>query len=146
MVTDILVPDPDRTQEYFFLQEFLSIKHWQTLAPYTTSVKMVTLCQEDKYVFKKAFKSSIVRTKEKLKNGINIEAEQISQLLADALKNRSTDITYFANLVGGLQEKFLDRINMNLNDLFKNNHSLINNAILSSRLMAFCSRIIEVSK
>ena len=107
---------------------------------------MVTLCQEDKYVFKKAFKSSIVRTKEKLKNGIIIEAEQISQLLADALKNRSTDITYFANLVGGLQEKFLDRINMNLNDLFKNNHSLINNAILSSRLMAFCSRIIEVSK
>lgn len=36
---------------------------------------MVTVCQEDKYVFKKALKSSIVRTKEKLENGLNIEAE-----------------------------------------------------------------------
>lgn len=63
---------------------------------------MVTVCQEDKYVFKKAFKSSTIRTKEKLQNGLNIEAEQISQLLTDCLKNKSTDVTYFANLIGGL--------------------------------------------
>ena len=100
------------------MQEFLSIKHWQTLAPYSSSVIIVTVCQDDKYVFERAFTRSIIRTKEKLQNGINVEAEQISQLLTDCLKNRSTDIAYFANLVGGLQEKFLDRINMNLNDLF----------------------------
>lgn len=50
---------------------------------------------------------------------------------------------YFVNLIGGLQEKFLDRINMGLNDLFVNNHALRSNSILSSRLMAFCSKIIE---
>ena len=107
---------------------------------------MVTVCQEDKYVFNKAFKSSIIRTKEKLENGLNIEAEQISQLLTDCLKNRSSDIAYFANLIGGLQEKFLDRINMSLQDLFLKNYALKNNPSLSSRLMAFCSRIGEVSK
>ena len=35
---------------------------------------------------------------------------------------------------------------MNLNDLFLMNHSLKNSSLLSSRLMAFCSRIMEVSK
>ena len=35
---------------------------------------------------------------------------------------------------------------MNLNDLFLMNHSLKNSPLLSSRLMAFCSRIMEVSK
>ena len=107
---------------------------------------MITVCQEDQYVFKKAFKSSIIRTKEKLENGLNIEAEQISQLLTDCLKNKSTNISYFANLIGGLQEKFLDRINMGLNDLFLKNHGLKNDPVLSSRLMAFCSKIIDVSK
>lgn len=72
------------------------------MAPYTSSVTMVTVCQDDKDVFKMAFKSSIIRTKEKLENGLNIEAEQISQLLTDCLQNKSTDIAYFANLVGGL--------------------------------------------
>ena len=34
---------------------------------------------------------------------------------------------------------------MGLNDLFLKNHSLVNNSVLSSRLMAFCSKIIDVS-
>lgn len=48
--------------------------------------------------------------------------------------------------MGGLQEKFLDRINMGLNDLFLKNHGLKGNPILSSRLMAFCSKIMEVAE
>lgn len=104
---------------------------------------MVKVCSEDKYVFNQAFKSSIIRTKEKLQNGLNIEAEQISSLLTDCLLHRSSDIAYFSNLVGGLQEKFLDRIHMDLNDLFLKNHMLTKDPVLSSRLMAFCERIIE---
>ena len=96
------------------------------------------VCEEDKYVFNQAFKSSIQRTKDKLENGLNIEAEQISSLLTHCLRNRPSDVPYFANLIGGLQEKFLDRIHMNLYDLFINNHALKNDPILSARLMAFC--------
>lgn len=145
MQFDLLSQRQEDNQEYYFLQEFLTIKHWQTLAPYTSSVFIVKVCEDDKYVFNQAFRSSIQRTKEKLENGLNIEAEQISQLLTQCLRNRSTDLAYFANLVGGLQEKFLDRIHMNLNDLFINNHALKSDPILSARLMAFCQKILEVA-
>ena len=62
----------------------------------------------------------------------------MSQLLTNCLKNRATDIEYFANLVGGLQENFLNKINMSMNDLFINNHALKRDPVLSSRLMALC--------
>ena len=75
MTFDLLADRPEATQEYFFLQEFLKIKHWQTLGPYTSSVTMVTVCQDDNYTFTEAFKASIRRTKEKMANGLSIEAE-----------------------------------------------------------------------
>ena len=62
---DLLASSPEETQQYYFLQEFLTIKHWQTLPPYTSSVSIIKVCNEDSFVFKKAFTSSVVRTKAK---------------------------------------------------------------------------------
>jgi hypothetical protein len=30
--------------EYFFLREFTTLKHWQTLIPFGTSIQIVTVC------------------------------------------------------------------------------------------------------
>ena len=137
--------DDSQKPEYYFLKEFLTVQRWITLPPYGTSITTLTICQDDKFVIKSALLSSIVRTKEKLQNGVNIEAEQISQLLMDCLKNRHTDVQYFANLVGSLQENFLNRIHMGLNDLFLHNHALKNDPIMSSRLMALCKKVMQVA-
>ena len=40
--------DSTKGQDFFFLREFMTIKHWQTLAPYGTSIQLITVCQEDK--------------------------------------------------------------------------------------------------
>lgn len=69
MSCDLLAESPEDTQEYYFLQEFLTMHHWETLEPYTSSVKLITVCKEDKYVIERAVKSSIMRTKEKLAMG-----------------------------------------------------------------------------
>lgn len=44
MTYDLLSSRPEESQEYYFLQEFLTIKQRQTLTPYTSSVIMVTVC------------------------------------------------------------------------------------------------------
>jgi hypothetical protein len=57
------------------VKEFLSVQRWQTLPPYGSSITTITVCKDDKFVIKNALLSSIMRTKEKLQNGVNIEAE-----------------------------------------------------------------------
>jgi hypothetical protein len=73
MVQNIL--DPKESPDYYFLREFLSVKYWQTLTPYASSVLLITACDEDTFIFSKALQRSIERTKEKLLNGLSIEAE-----------------------------------------------------------------------
>jgi hypothetical protein len=84
---------------------------------------------------------SIERTKLKLINGKDIEAEQISLLLTDCLKSKYQDGAYFARLVGSLKENFLDKINMTLYDLVHFNSKLKNDPELFSNLMALCQNV-----
>lgn len=52
-------------------------------------------------------------------------------------------MAYFANLIGSLQENFLDRINMTVNDLFLANHMLKNDPVLTANLMALCEKLLQ---
>jgi hypothetical protein len=54
-------------------------------------------------------------------------------------------VGYFTNLVGSLQENFLNRINMGLNDLFINNEGLKNDSVMTSRLMALCKKLMQIA-
>jgi hypothetical protein len=62
------------------------------------------------------------------------------------LKQRPNDTTYFANLIGSLQENFLDKINMDVNDLFLRNYILRNDPILTGNLMALCEKIMAAQE
>ena len=66
---------PSEGPNYFFIKEFMTRKYYQTLAPFSSSIILVTLCQDDKFIFQKALQSSIERTKEKLISKANVEAE-----------------------------------------------------------------------
>lgn len=79
-------------------------------------------------------------------NGENIESEQISLLFTDILERTPEDTIKFANIIGSLQESFLDKLNMNFNDLFVNNNKIKNDPVLASRMMALCHRIAEVAE
>jgi len=76
MVKDLL--DSVKAPEYYFLREFISTERYQSLPPFGSSIVLITVCPDDKFVFQNALKSSIMRTKEKLLNGLDISAEQIS--------------------------------------------------------------------
>ena len=66
MTTNLLEDPAAQKQDYYFLREFLGIKHWQTLQPYESSITVITALQEDNYIFQEALQRSIDRTKEKL--------------------------------------------------------------------------------
>lgn len=69
IVTSSLLPSKNQfsdTQEYYFLREFMTIKHIQTLIPFSSSIQIVTVCPDDKFTFQKALSKSIERTKHKL--------------------------------------------------------------------------------
>lgn len=63
MVQNLL--DSSERPDYYFLREFLSCKYWHTLAPYSSSVLLITACEEDKFTFQMALQKSVERTKEK---------------------------------------------------------------------------------
>jgi starch synthase len=65
-------------------------------------------------------------------------------LFTDILERHPENISKFANVIGSLTENFLDKLNMTFFDLFMNNSMLKNNPLLSSRLMALCTRISEI--
>ena len=45
MTSDLLDASSDQgSTDYYFLQEFLTIKHWQTLQPFTSSATLITVC------------------------------------------------------------------------------------------------------
>ena len=53
-------------QSYYFLREYMEIKHEQVLIPFSTSIQQVTICPEDKQIFQKALTNFIDRTKQKI--------------------------------------------------------------------------------
>ncbi len=121
------------------------MRHINSLRPYSTMVLGVTLCDNDPYVFKVALESSIDRLKRKLLKGQDISNEYLSLLLSDSLIDHPTNIQRVANVLGSVQENFLDKINMTFFELLINNHRIKNDSVLASRLMAMCLRIIEAS-
>jgi hypothetical protein len=65
--------------------------------------------------------NSFERIKEKLHQGLDIEADQVSLLLRDCILKRSDDGAYFAGLVTSLKENFLDKIHMTFLDFVLKN-------------------------
>jgi len=61
--------------EYYFFKEFVTMKHFEKLPPYGSSMKLITICNQDKFIFQKALTRSIERTKDKLIKGEDIAAE-----------------------------------------------------------------------
>jgi hypothetical protein len=52
----------------------------------------------------------------------------------------------FADIVGSVQQNFLDKLNISFNDLFIHNEKLRNDPLLASRMIALCTRIIEIAE
>lgn len=105
----------------------------------------VSICDDDQFIFKKCLTTSIERTKRNLLSGKSIETEQISLLFTDCVEFNPSDIDRFANVIGSIQQSFLDKLSVNFKDLFQNNQRLTSNAELSSRLMAMCGKLIRES-
>ncbi len=53
---------------------------------------------------------SLERTKQKLASGQSIESESISLLYTDILEQSPQDVVKFANVIGTLQETFLEKL------------------------------------
>lgn len=66
-------------------------------------------------------------------------------LFSDIIENSPEDIVKFANIVGSVQENFLDKLSISFNDLFIRNDKIRNDPVLASRMLALCSRIIEIA-
>lgn len=66
-------------------------------------------------------------------------------LFTDIIENSPEDIVRFANIIGSLQENFLEKLGLSFNDLFINNAKLREDPVLASRLLALCSRIVEIA-
>ncbi len=68
-------------------------------------------------------------------------------LFTEILEKNPRDIVTFANIIGSLQENFLDKMaGLQFYDLFYHNHKLKTTPELSSRLVALCKRIVEISE
>ena len=137
---------PDSVPQYYFLKELLHMKTSLNLQPFHSSIQGLTICQDDPFVLKKALTQSVERTKSKLLLGQSIESEQISLIFTDILEKTPHDIVKFANVIGSLQDNFLSKFGMTFNDLFIHNYKLKNDPKLSSRLIALCSRIMEIAE
>jgi len=55
-------------------------------------------------------------------------------LVTDILEKTPNDVVKFANVIGSMQENFLEKINLQLYDLISHNHKLKSNPTLTSRL------------
>lgn len=105
----------------------------------------VSICDDDQFIFKKCLTTSIERTKKNLVSGRSIETEQISLLFTDCVEYNPQDLERFANVIGSIQQSFLDKLNVSFKDLFANNQKLTSTPELSSRLMAMCGKLIRES-
>lgn len=119
MIKNIISDDKD--PEYYFLREFIELNAPKTLPPYHSLMISVTICEEDQFIFKKCLTNSIERTKRNLLAHKSIETEQISLLFSDCVEKNPTDIDRFANVIGSIQQSFLDKLNIEFRELFVNN-------------------------
>jgi len=122
--------------EYYFLREFVELRQLQTLAPYRSLIISLTICDDQQPVFKKCLTNSIERTTKNLVAGKSIENEQISLLFSDCIENTPHDIHRFANVIGSIQNSFLDKLEVHFRELFVTNAKLSSSVELSSRLTA----------
>src|ERR1017187_1098242 len=67
-------------------------------------------------------------------------------MITNIVEKETENVAKFANIIGSLQEKFLDKLNIDMFELFYNNHKFRNDFKLASRFVAICSRIFEVSE
>lgn len=132
--------------KYYFLREFLELREMKTLRPYRSSIVSLQIIMDDQYIFKKCLTTSIERMKRNLFTGESIESEQISLLFTDCVEHNHLDIERFANIIGSIQTSFLDKLNVSFDKMFKFNHKLTSNAVLGSRLMAMCEKVVESSR
>jgi hypothetical protein len=119
MIKNIISDDKD--PEYYFLREFIELHSAKTLPAYHSLMVSVTICDDDQFIFKKCLTNSIERTKKNLLAHRSIETEQISLLFSDCVEKNPTDIDRFANVIGSIQQSFLDKLSISFSELFINN-------------------------
>lgn len=64
-------------------------------------------------------------------------------MFTDCVEKNPTDIDRFANVIGSIQQSFLDKLSINFKELFVNNQKLTSSVELSSRLVGMCEYIIN---
>jgi len=138
-----LISDAQADPEYYFLREFIELRQLKSLPAYRSMMVSVTICEDDQFIFKKCLTNSIDRTKRNLLSGKTIENEQIALLFSDCVENHPGDIDRFANVIGSIQNSFLDKLSISFKDLFINSAKLSQNAVNASRLTAMTGYIIK---
>jgi len=66
-------------------------------------------------------------------------------LFSDCVEHNPGDIERFANVIGSVQNSFLDKLSISFRDLFINSQKLSANPVNASRLMAMTGYIISQS-
>ena len=115
------------------------------MRPFQSAASGISICSNDPIFLKKTLAQSIERTKVKLTSGQSIESERISLLFTEILEKSPVDIVKFANMVGTLQENFLEKLNLSFNDFISQIHKVKSDATLTSRLQALSQKIVEIS-
>jgi hypothetical protein len=131
--------------EYYFLREFIELRKVENLPSFRTIMISLTVCSDDQFVFKKCLTQSIERTTKNLVAGKSIENEQISLLFSDCIEKSPSDIHKFANVIGSIQQSYLDKLQINFRQLFITNSRLVGNLEMSSRLMRMTKVLIEAA-
>ena len=119
MVKNLISDQAD--PEYFFLREFVELKQQRVLPPFRSLMMSLTIMNDEQFIFKKCLTASIERTTKNLQAGKSIENEQISLLFSDCVENNPHDIRRFANIIGSIQNSFLDKLGINFRSLFVTN-------------------------
>ena len=64
-------------------------------------------------------------------------------LFTDCLEHDPDNIEKFANIIGSIQNSFLDRLDISFEKMYKLNRKLTENLQLQSIMIAMCQKIVE---
>jgi len=67
-------------------------------------------------------------------------------LFSDCVENNPSDIPRFANVIGSIQNSFLDKLGVNFKQLFTSNSKLSGSPEMGGRLMAMTGYILKMSQ